>query len=95
MRFRDDPDDPCASKDFALYELEVKPTYIYMYGSDGKTLLDKKPTGFAWVLEPAQGYRWATVNATIRYLLEMRAKTTDPEIRQNADKTISRLLRYH
>ena len=95
LRFRDTPDDPCGSKDFAVHKLDVKQTYIYDYGSDGKTLLAKKPVGFAWGLEQSQGYRWATVNATIRYVLEMRAKTADPEIKKNADKTIATLLRYH
>ena len=95
LRFHAAPDDPCGSKDFAVHRLVASPTYDLIYASDGKTLFAKKSTGFAWALDPAQGYRWATVNATIRYVLEMRAKTSDPEIKKNADKTIATLLRYH
>ena len=60
LKFHAVPDDPCGSKDFAVNQLVARPTYDSLYGSDGKTLIAKKPRGFLWALEPAQGYRWAT-----------------------------------
>jgi hypothetical protein len=95
LRFKDVPDDPCASKNFFLAELEVRQTYTHIYGSDGKTLLEERPAYPVWQLKQPLGWRWTTVNTAIRYVMEMRAKTSDPEIKKNADKTIGTLLRYH
>jgi hypothetical protein len=66
-----------------------------MYASDGKTLIEKKPSYPAWQFTDPVGWRWTTVNTAIRYTMEMRAKTSDPEIKKNADKTIGTLMRYH
>ena len=39
------------------YHLVSVPTYLMIYGSDGKTLVDKKPTGgTAWQIEGRQPY---------------------------------------
>jgi hypothetical protein len=35
-----------------------------------------------------------TAKAAIRYVTEKRAKTTDPEIRKNADQAIAKLMPY-
>lgn len=40
------------------------------------------------------GIPWATVNAAVRYVLEMRDKTASPVIRKNADRTLTELLQY-
>jgi hypothetical protein len=37
---------------------------------------------------------WTTVNTAIRYVLEVRSKTTDPVVKKNADNTLTALLRY-
>jgi hypothetical protein len=37
---------------------------------------------------------WTTVNTAVRYVLEMRGKTTDPVVKKNADRTLAELLRY-
>lgn len=40
------------------------------------------------------GNSWATVNAAIRYIVEVRKNTKNPIIRKNADKTLAMLLKY-
>jgi hypothetical protein len=47
----------------------------------------------AWQIEGPQGAPWTTVNTAIRYVLEMRAKAKDPQIKRNADDTIGQLLK--
>jgi hypothetical protein len=76
-----------------LFRLAVTPLYVLMYGPDGKSLVEKKPTGnSAWkIVEPAP-MPWTTVNTAIRYVLEMRNKTIDPIIKKNADETLTQLL---
>jgi hypothetical protein len=66
-----------------------------MYASDGKTLIEKKPSYLAWQSKDPIAWRWTIVNTAIRYIMEIRAKTSDPEIKKNADKTISTLMHYH
>jgi hypothetical protein len=46
-----------------------------------------------WKLEGPQRVRSATRLAAIKYVMEMRDKSTDPKIRKNADKTIEILKR--
>jgi hypothetical protein len=83
------------------YHLVLVPTYLMMYGSDGKTLVEKKPTGgTTWQIHGPQTegpppMPWTTVNTAIRYVLETRDKTTDPTIRKNADRTLAILMTMH
>lgn len=83
------------------YRLIRVPMYVMMYGSDGKTLVEKKPTGAtAWRIEGPQTQGppplpWTTVNTAIRYVLEMRDKTTDPAIKKNANHTLAKLMTLH
>lgn len=79
-----------------LFRLAVTPVYILMYGPDGKTVVEKRPTGnSAWrIVEPGLK-RWATVNTAIRRVLEMRSKTEDAATRKNADETLAKLLTLH
>ena len=78
------------------YHLVCVPTYMMMYGSDGKTLLEKKPTGAtAWQIEGRPPLPWTTVNTAIRYVLEMRDKATDPVAKKNADTTLAKLRTLH
>jgi hypothetical protein len=80
-----------------VYHLALLPTYSTMYVSDGKklTAAQKRPTGEAasQITDP-RNFRWTTVNTAIRFVLEKRGKTTDPVIRENADRTIKVLLHY-
>jgi hypothetical protein len=79
-----------------LYHLAAVPAYSMMYGPDGKTLVEKKPVGYRfWQIQGSPGLPWTTVNTAIRYVLEMRGKTTDPTIKKNADETLAKLLRLH
>jgi len=78
------------------YRLVFAPSFVLMYGTDGKTLIQKKPTGCKeWEIQGSLGAPWATVNTAIRYILEEREKTTDPAIRKNADQTLAKLLSLH
>ncbi len=44
-----------------------------------------------WRIEDAPAEQWISVNAAIRYVTQMRDATTDPEIKQNAEKTLATL----
>jgi hypothetical protein len=78
------------------YHLVTDPTFSLAYGRDGKTLVNGKPTGyFVWRVTDPEGPSWTTVNTAIRYVLEMRNKTTNPVIKKNADRTLKELLRWH
>jgi hypothetical protein len=78
------------------FRLEITPVYNLMYGPDGKTLIEKKPTGnTAWTIAEPKLKPWTTVNTAIRYVLEMHNKTTDPIIKKNADETLAKLLSLH
>jgi hypothetical protein len=48
-----------------------------------------------WQIAHPLDMPFTSVNTAIRYILEKRAKTTDPVIKQNADKTLAALLRLH
>ncbi|MGO9453841.1 MAG: hypothetical protein ACLQDV_22735 [Candidatus Binataceae bacterium] len=79
-----------------MYHLTLVPGYNVMYGSDGKTIVSKKPSGTrGWQIEGPRGMPWTTVNTAVRYVLEMREKTTDPVVRKNADETLTKLLQLH
>jgi len=76
------------------HHLVAAPAYL-IYGQDGKTLVEKKPLGYrVWQIQGSPGLPWTTVNTAIRYVLEMRDKTTDPIIK-NAERTIAKLLELH
>lgn len=47
----------------------------------------------AWFIDGPQQAPFATVNAAIRYVLEMRGITKNPAIKRNADQTLRILLR--
>ena len=55
---------------------------------DGTNALDKR-----WQITKPLDMPFTTVNTAIRYVLEKRDKTTNPVIKQNADKTLAALLR--
>jgi hypothetical protein len=86
-----------ATKTSFRYHLVSVQGYGVMYGADGKTIVQKKeiPGASAWQIEGPPPDPWITVNAAIRYVLEMRNKTSDPAVKVNADATLSKLLEMH
>jgi hypothetical protein len=44
-----------------------------------------------WRIEGSPTIRWASRAAAIRYVTEMRDKTSDPALKHNADKTLAKL----
>jgi hypothetical protein len=86
------PPEATSSVEF-LYHLVLAPTHWHTYKSDGKGMVpDEERTGPpAWQIEDTPVASWTTVNTTIRYVLQMRAKTNDPAIVKNADETLAKL----
>jgi len=77
------------------YSLVTAPSYLMMYGSDGKTLVEKRPTGAGvWLIKGTQAPPLTTVNTAVRYVLEMREKTTDQTTKENASQTLAQLLKF-
>ena len=87
---------PGVLKTAILFRLKIAPVINVMYGPDGKTIVEKKDTGYkAWIIVGHQKKPWTTVNSAIRHVLEMRSKTTDPVVQKNADETLAKLLTLH
>jgi hypothetical protein len=77
------------------YTLVTAPSYLMMYGADGKTLVEKRPTGSrVWLIKGAQAPPATTVNTAIRYVLEMQERTTDQATKENATQTLAKLLKF-
>ncbi|MGA8500670.1 MAG: hypothetical protein WB683_03915 [Candidatus Sulfotelmatobacter sp.] len=78
------------------YHLVPVPSYLEMMGSDGKTLVEKRPVGYReWQIQDSPESEWTTVNTAIRYVLEKRDKAIDTTVRKNADQTLAILLQMH
>jgi hypothetical protein len=86
-----------AIKTGMLYHFVLAPTHWTMFKSDGKAITGKeeKSGPVTWQIDDPPGPPWTTVNTAIRYVLEIRNKTTDPVIKKNADETLLKLLRLH
>jgi hypothetical protein len=79
-----------------LFRLALTPLYIRMFGPDGKTEIERKPTGNSgWKISETFPRPWTTVNTAVRFVLETRNKTNDPVIKKNADETLTKLLTLH
>jgi hypothetical protein len=90
------PPKTIAFKTVVVFSLKLHPTSIKMYGADGKTEIEEKPTGLShWEIEGPLTRRWTTVNTAIRYVLETRDKTTNLVVKKNADGTLAKLLTLH
>jgi hypothetical protein len=62
------------------------------HGADGSA---KEVTGpLHWKIDGPLTRRWTTVEAAIRYVTQMRDKSSDALVKQNADKTIEILQRH-
>jgi hypothetical protein len=80
------------------FRLVSTPAHMRIYSPDGRTIVEEKeiPNTAVWQIEESPiVFGWTTVNAAIRYTLEKRSVTKDPQIRKNADETISKLLKLH
>jgi len=79
------------------YHLVLVPSYSVIYGTDGKTILQKKeiPGIYAWQIEGSPPDPWITVNAAFRYVIEARNKSNDAEMKANAETTLENLLKMH
>jgi hypothetical protein len=88
------PKDSSSAKTGRLYHLVFAPTHFQTYKSVGGELKpDKDVAGpKAWQIDDPPGAPFTTVNSAIRYVLEMRRKTTNENTKKNADKTIEKLL---
>jgi hypothetical protein len=77
-----------------IYHLVLAPTRLVMYKSDGHTLTDKEEREGppAWQITNEQGDSFTTVNTAIRYVLEIRERTNDSELKKRADATLKKLL---
>lgn len=83
-----------AYKTALVYRLISVPEYDMFYSPNG-AVAEKRPNGCnGWRIEGSLDKPFATVNAAIRYVLEMRNKFTDPAVRKNADETIQQLLKW-
>jgi hypothetical protein len=76
-----------------IFHLVLAPTYSIMYAPDGKTVEKKTPSTKEWQISEPPGQPWATVNTALRYVLQVRHSTSNPEIKRNADETIAQLLK--
>jgi hypothetical protein len=77
------------------YNVVTVPAYTMMYAPDGKTLVEKKPTGtLVWKIKGSQGPPFTTVNTAIRYVLEVQEKTADRAIKENANHTLAQLMKF-
>ncbi len=83
------PPDPRYYKIAVIYHLLLTDKH-WEIGPDG--VAEKQVTGpLAWRIENAEPIFWLTVETAIRYVTEMRDKTTDPAIKKNAEQTLAKL----
>ena len=77
-----------------IFHLVLAPTHVVMYTSDGHTLTGKneRPGPPAWQISNDKEDPFTTVNTAIRYVLEIREKTNDSDLRKRADATLKKLL---
>ncbi len=92
MRFTSAPKSGTA-KTGLIFHLVLAPTYSVMYAPDGKTVEKKTRGNQVWQISEAPAEAWTTVNTAIRFVLEVREKSNDPDIKKNADETVIRLLK--
>jgi hypothetical protein len=78
-----------------IYHLVYVRTHWTQRSSDQRGKMEeRKRTGpMEWQIDGSPEQPWTTVNTAIRYVLEAREKVRDPVIKQNADQTISKLLK--
>lgn len=79
------------------YTLTRVPAHDIRYGADGKTIVSDKELADlrVWLIDGEPQKPWTTVNTAIRYVLEIKNKTKDADLRQNAEETLQKLLRLN
>lgn len=77
-----------------VHHLALSPVYSILYKEDGKTIEQKVPVSKEWQISDTVRDRWTTVNTAIRYVLEIRDKSTDPIIKKNSTDTLKQLLQF-
>lgn len=90
LRYTPGLEPPPIGKTETVYKLTFAPGYRETYEAKGTDLVtgEVQQSPPAWRIESPKGLRWTTVNTAVRYVLEAREKTSDPEVKQNADRTI-------
>lgn len=74
-----------------IYHLILTDKY-WEHGADGSA---KELTGpLQWKIDGPLTRRWTTVEAAIRYVTQMRDKSSNAVVKQNADKTVEVLQRH-
>ena len=84
-----------AVKEGELYRLILAPTRFQ--ASKNSKRIQSEGAGYptTWQISSPLGPPFTTVNTAIRYLLDRRAKTSDPALRQNIDKSLAALMLLH
>ncbi len=97
LRYTPGVEPPPMGKSEMLFTLTLVPGHWETYKTVGDALevSEVKSTPPAWQIESPQGPAWATVNAAIRYVLEIKESTRDAETKKNADMILPRLLHFH
>ena len=84
-----------AVKEGRGYDLVFAPQHFRTF-KNGKLVEDgTNPLDNRWQITKPLDMPFTTVNTAIRYVLEKRNKTSDPVIRQNADKTLTELMKLN
>jgi hypothetical protein len=83
------PPDPRYDKAVVSYHLVLIDKH-WEFGPDGVT--EKEVSGpLAWRIENPEPVIWLTVDTAVRYVKEVREKTTDLTLKKNADQTLTKL----
>lgn len=91
LRYR--PPDSRYDKTEVLHHLVLTDKH-WEFESDGNT--EKEVGGPpAWRIENPEPLLWVTVDTAVRYVTQIRDKTTDPVIKKNADQTLTKLAILH
>jgi hypothetical protein len=93
LRFTPPP--PVAYQAGTGYRLIFTTPHIYTWGPNDKAIPGGLFPPTRWLIEGPAPSPFVTVTAAIRYVLEKRYESTDPEIRKNADLTLAKLLKMH
>ena len=63
----------------------------YSLPADGTNPAEQFTGPSRWRIEDAPAEQWISVSTAIRYVTQMRDATSDPSIKQNAEKTLATL----
>jgi len=97
LRYTPGVEPPPMGKSGMLFTLVFAPGHWETYKTVGDTLevAEVKTASPAWRIESPQGPVWATVNAALRYVLEIQESTENIETKKKTNAIISKLLHFH